>query len=109
MTRIQILAGTRAEWEVKGNVVLLPNEYAVTWESRNAETGSYSGLIGIKLGDGVTTWSNLKYLDQDLKDIIATLDASIQKKSQISKQNLLATRTTKLLSTICKRKAMPLS
>jgi hypothetical protein len=79
MTRIQILAGTRAEWEVKGNVVLLPNEYAVTWESRNAETGSYSGLIGIKLGDGVTTWSNLKYLDQDLKDIIATLDASISK------------------------------
>lgn len=79
MTRIQLLAGTRAEWEVKGNVVLLPNEYAVTWESRNAETGSYSGLIGIKLGDGVTTWSNLKYLDQDLKDIIATLDASIAK------------------------------
>jgi hypothetical protein len=79
MTRIQILAGTRAEWEVKGNVVLLPNEYAVTWESRNAETGSYSGLIGIKLGDGVTTWSSLKYLDQDLKDIIATLDASISK------------------------------
>ena len=79
MTRIQILAGTRAEWEVKGNVVLLPNEYAVTWESRNEQTGSYSGLIGIKLGDGITTWSNLKYLDQDLKDIIATLDASIAK------------------------------
>lgn len=76
-TRIQVLGGTSAEWSAKKSVVLLPNEFAVTWTSKNAD-GTYAGMVGIKMGDGVTTWENLKYLDQDLKDAIDAVEGDVE-------------------------------
>lgn len=76
-TRIQVLGGTSEEWSAKKSVVLLPNEFAVTWTSKNAD-GTYSGMVGIKMGDGVTTWENLKYLDQDLKDAIDAVEGDVE-------------------------------
>ena len=75
-TRIQLLGDLETTW-ASLNPVLKANEAALSWTSGNATDG-YEGLVGIKFGDGVSTWNNLEYFGGEeahtFSDIVPTAE-----------------------------------
>lgn len=62
MARMQLLSGTTEDWTTgdKKDFIIMPNELAVEWDTES--DGYYSGFIGIKIGDGQSTFENLSYI-----------------------------------------------
>lgn len=58
-SRVQLIGGTASDWVGKK---LLKNEAGIEWEEIVNEDSSISyKLIGVKFGDGVSTWEQLEY------------------------------------------------
>lgn len=76
-TRLQMLAGTTAEWAQasQDGKKLLANEFAIEWESRDAE-GHYSGFIGVKIGTGDKTFNELEYFGDGSGNVVANIEVN---------------------------------
>lgn len=64
-TLIQLRRGLESDWQAVGdNYIPFPGEPCVTLSENNEDSSR------IKIGDGKTPWSKLKYLDEDISEDI---------------------------------------